>query len=139
MRDHYKIHGDTIHCKFEGELTLEHLLEGRRWVQTLPKEPPILKQIIDFTEVRSSSLKGEQLSDFARTRIFSRQARRAIVAPPGSLAYGIGRELQAYIDIQLGDEIQIFDTDRDAQRWLHQTETSVIPRHCPGHGELMSA
>ncbi len=48
------------------------------------------------------------------------QARRAIVAPTGSLAFGMSREFQAFVEINLGDEIQVFDTEEAALRWLNQ-------------------
>jgi hypothetical protein len=118
MPGHYELRGDTLFCEFEGVLTMGLLLECRHWIQALPKESLILKQVIDLSGVRSTTLKPDELNDFAGTRVLPPQTRRVVIAPQ-PLGYGLAREFQAYIDVRLGDDIQVFQSEEAALSWLN--------------------
>jgi len=120
MPGKYELRGDTIYCQFDGVLSLELILEGRRWIQFLPKEPMIFKLLMDLTEVGSSTITPDQASRFANTRMLADHGVcRAIVARAGSFGYGMARMFQSYGGIHLGDFIQVFTNQEAALEWLN--------------------
>ena len=128
MPGHYELRGNVIHIEIEGELTLELAREARQWIQSLPSEPPMLKQIIDLRKVTSATITPAQVNSFAAERVFPHPARRAIIARH-AFVYGLAREFQAHIDANLGDDIQIFYTAEAALNWVNQGEAPPAPRH----------
>jgi hypothetical protein len=127
---YHELQGDTMSCRFEGVWTQGDLFEWRIWIQALPKKPSIFKQVIDLTEVHSSTLTPNQWSDFADTGIFPHEVRRAIVANDGSRGYGWARMFQSHMEVHLGDLVQLFTNEEDAMEWLNRpAAVKDIPSH----------
>jgi hypothetical protein len=78
---------------------------------------PTYSQIMDFTHVTEIRLSANELLTFAEFDVFSRQSRRAIIAPE-DVKFGLGRMFATLRESRGETGIGVFRTLEEALEWV---------------------
>ena len=99
-------------------LTSEDVLEHRRKLTTDAHFSRDFFQLLDFTRVTDIMIDNNGVRALAREHLFSRQSRRAFVAP-SAITYGMARMFVIVRQLTGGTEpMQVFTRRDEAVRWL---------------------
>lgn len=77
-------------------------------------------QLVDFTRVTAMALDHVAVRSLSREHIFSKESRRAFVAPT-PLAWGLSRMIITLRELSGGEEkMEVFKSHDDALLWLYR-------------------
>jgi hypothetical protein len=109
-------------CRTSGLASVEAYQALMKALTSQPQFRPGVDLIIDHTNVDVSALTTAEIEQVADLRIqFAGNvaARAAGVVGPGSpMRYGLGRMFEAYVGLQPGTEVTVFETVEEAIAWL---------------------
>lgn len=107
---------DVVFSTGIGVLTNEELVAGIRAVYADPRFRPDMRAFSDYSQVTDWKVSNEMVTSLASTRKFSANARAAFFIH-GSLAFGITRMYQAWVD---KGQVNIFTDRAEALTWLNE-------------------
>ena len=83
-----------------------------------PDFDPRFNQVVDFREVTTIEISGPETRTFANIPLFSRESKRAVVAPsPANFA--VGRMFATYHEMsRTPSQVEIFHDLPSALKWL---------------------
>jgi hypothetical protein len=102
---------------FEGRVTSEDLLNHQRRLSADPNFRPTMNRVIDFRGVTDPAVTAFGVRTVATRRNFAAGSRCAIIAG-GASSYDAYVRMFQTLRSQRGEDIKIFSTVEDAQRWL---------------------
>ena len=109
-------------CRTSGLASVEGYEAMMRALVSDPKFRPGIGLIVDHTNVDVSALTAADIEKVAnlRTRFAGNVALRAagVVGPGSPLRYGLGRMFEAFVELQPGTDIALFETVEEAIAWL---------------------
>jgi hypothetical protein len=74
-------------------------------------------QLVDCRDIVRMDLNGEQIAALASRSVFSKNSRRAFIAP-ALVQFGLSRMLASHRELADGQEVGVFREWRDALAWL---------------------
>ena len=99
-------------------LTSGDILEHRRKLTSDTHFSRDFFQLLDFTRVTDIAIDNRSIHTLAREHLFSRQSRRAFVAP-SPMTYGMARMFITVRELAGGSEqMQVFNQCDEALSWL---------------------
>jgi hypothetical protein len=118
-------------CRTSGLASIEGYEAMMRALVSDPKFRPGIGLIVDHTNVDLSALTAadiEQVADL-RTRFAGNVAPRAagVVGPGSPMRYGLGRMFEAFVELQPGADITLFETVEEAIAWLRGPDPAARP------------
>lgn len=90
-----------------GVLTKSDILMHMQQLLNDHEFAPKFSQLVDFREISSFDLTGEDIREFANKTVFSPQSRRALIVS-GDLAFGLARMFEALRDLKGESGIRVF-------------------------------
>ena len=118
-------------CRTSGPASIEGYEAMMRALISDPKFRPGVGLIVDHTNVDISALTAadiEQAADL-RTRLAGNVVPRAagVVGPGSPMRYGLGRMFEAFVELQPGTDITLFETVEEAKAWLRGPDSAARP------------
>ena len=107
-----------VFSKGVGELTLKDVSWHMDELASHPDFEPMFGQLIDFRDVSTTPLTGEDIRKLAQREIFHPHSKRAFVTPT-DLQFGLARMFSMYRENRGEIGIQIFRDMREALDWLN--------------------
>jgi hypothetical protein len=104
-----------------GHLSHEDLTGHMNRLARDPQFDPSFSQLLDFREVKTTDLNADRIMAVSETRIFSKESKRAFVAPE-AYQFGLARMYEAYRAMKDDHRIRVFTDYDEAIEWLDLEE-----------------
>ena len=114
---HIDLRAGVVYSVFEGQVNNEELLDHQQRLSADPEFQPTMNHVVDARAVTATAVTAFGVRLVATPSIFGPGSRRAIIAGGDSHSSGY-LSMFKNLRSQSGEDIKIFSTVEDAQRWL---------------------
>ena len=115
----------VVYTFFSGRLTKKDIIQHGAALKADPKFKSSFAEIVDLRGVTKMDLGFAELNDLNARDIdpFSRDSKRAVIAPRGGVAFGITRMWQMVA--QKEETVRIFGNRKEAEDWVLDNDPKV--------------